>query len=340
MDERSTGPGLCYMTLKSAHKILVTGKTGFIGKVLSDYLGDCSYEVVCPDRYTGGSNTTLDFIDITDYENVSQFINIHKPDIIIHCAGIAHQKIGRIDSKEYFRVNSYATQKLAQFAITANPDVYFIFLSSISVYGEDNVAGFVSENEKCDPSSDYAKSKFDAEKRLMKLFDKGFLKKLDILRLAPVYDSAWSLNLDRRVFALKKAVYLKFGSGRQQMSAVARQNLVDFIAYRLTIEDNSASDQVFCNIFNVCDAQPYEFQEIIEIFKQSDCQPNRVTVRVPLPLVFFATRFAGVIFHSKQQWLYSCYNKLARSLVFDNTKMLDTGFKPRYGLESVFLKNE
>ena len=198
----------------------------------------------------------------------------------------------------------------------------------------------MSENGICEPSSDYAKSKLDAEKRLIKLFDEGLLKKLDILRLAPVYDSEWSLNLDRRVFALKKVAYLKFGSGMQEMSAIARQNLVDFIGFRLAQETNRVADQSFCNIFNVCDTKSYKFKEIIKIFKQSDCQPSRITLRVPLALVFFATRLAGLIFRSKQQWFYSCFDKLACSLVFDNTKMLDTGFTPKYRLKSVFLKSK
>jgi len=46
--------------------------------------------------------------------------------------------------------------------------VHFIFLSSISVYGEDNLKDSVSEESECNPSSDYAQSKLDAEKRLIK----------------------------------------------------------------------------------------------------------------------------------------------------------------------------
>ncbi|MDI6688789.1 MAG: hypothetical protein QME06_11275, partial [Desulfobacterales bacterium] len=38
-----------------------------------------------------------------------------------HCAGIAHQKIGMVDSATYMRVNSRATENLAKPAAKSNP---------------------------------------------------------------------------------------------------------------------------------------------------------------------------------------------------------------------------
>lgn len=277
--------------------------------------------------------------NIIDNEQLEDVCIKYRPDVIIHCAGIAHQKIGSIDSEEYQRLNTLATENLAKSSITANPDVHFIFLSSISVYGEDNIQGFVSEEDKCNPSSDYAYSKLDAEKRLIKLHEAEELKKLDILRLAPVYDSEWSLNLDRRVFAPKKMAYIKFGSGEQEMSAVSRQNLVDFIDYRLKQEKENPTDEPFCNIFNVCDDKPYKFNEMIRVFKQSKYHPDRLVISFPLSLVWIATRLVGIILRNKRKWLHSCYDKLATDLVFDNSRMLATGFKPKHTLESIFLEN-
>ena len=324
---------------KDRKKILITGISGFIGKSICEKFLK-KYNIIGIDNNVKQEiqNVTLDFSDITDFENISKFVNDHKPDIIIHCAGIAHQKIGNIDSQEYIRVNSYATENLVKVAIKANPDAHFIFLSSISVYGENNFKSAVAEKDQCHPSSDFANSKLDAEKRIMTIYDSGELKKLDILRLAPVYDFEWSLNLDRRVFAPKKISYLKFGTGEQKMSAVSRQNLVEFIAYRLNQEKEKTVKSPFCNIFNVCDEEPYKFKEIIAVFKQSDYQPNRFVFTIPLAFVWLATRLAGLMMKNKQQWLHSCYEKLAYDLVFDNKRMLGTGYKPGQSLKSVFLR--
>lgn len=320
-------------------KVLITGASGFVGSSLvRKLIQNISNKVIAIDVTNKIHDIKLtEFVDlnVSDSNDVVVFCEEYNIDVIIHCAGIAHQKIGSIDSEEYQRINSLATENLAKAAIDANPEVHFILLSSISVYGEGKIKGSVSEESECNPSSDYAYSKLDAEKRLKKLFESGVLKKLDMLRLAPVYDSEWSLNLDRRVFAPKKMVYTKFGSGMQEMSAVSRQNLVDFIDYRL--KEENLSDESFCNIFNVCDDRPYKFEEMIRVFKQSEYHPNRLVVRVPLSLVWIATRIAGLVLRSKRQWLHSCYDKLAFSLVFDNKRMLDTGFKPKHNLESVFL---
>ncbi|MBN1626849.1 MAG: hypothetical protein JW944_10020, partial [Deltaproteobacteria bacterium] len=60
------------------------------------------------------------------------------------------------------------------------------------------------------------------------------------------------------------------------------------------------------------------------------------TITIPLTFVWSATRLAGAVMRDKKDWLHSCYEKLASDLVFDNSKMLQTGFKPRHTLTSIF----
>jgi len=377
-------------------KVMLTGAYGFIGSALCRRLavGNTLIGIDCGGDFSSPKDFLTKQTDLTDFSEVEQLCKEHTPDVVIHCAGIAHQKIGTIDSAAYMRVNSEATENLARRASEANPDVSFIFLSSISVYGEDphpggirsavtsefhragitqitrikqkktkNDAG-VDEEGECRPSSDYAASKLDAERRLIALFDAGKLDNLTILRLAPVYDREWSLNLDRRVFAPGKLAYLRFGSGMQRMSALGRPNLVDFIEFlvhrfhrfsqikknvsrkdaktlsgegypHVSVVENNPSNR--CNLrMNVCDAEPYEFNRIIEVFKKSGIHPNRPVILVPLFPVWVATRVAGTFFPGKKSWFHSCYDKLASDLVFDNTRMLETGFVPRHSLETIF----
>jgi len=197
-------------------------------------------------------------------------------------------------------------------------------------------------------------SKLDAERRLIALYDDGKLHNLVILRLAPVYDRYWSLNLDRRVFAPKKLAYLRFGLGSQRMSALARPNLVEFIEFLIhrfhrfsqikdkpTQKNNLHNQRNWCNLrINVCDAESYVFNRIIGVFKKSGIQPNRPVISVPLSVVWLATRIAGVIFSSKREWIHSCYDKLASDLVFDNGRMMGTGFAPVHSLETIFLSGK
>ncbi len=96
----------------------------------------------------------------------------------------------------------------------------------------------------------------------------------------------------------------------------------------------------FCNIFNVTDKSPCSFNEIIETFKKSEYQPDRSVVKVPLWFAWMITRVVGSLIKDKVKLIHSFYDKLANDLVFDNKKMLDTGFNPKHTLKSVFLNNK
>ena len=314
--------------------VLITGAGGFIGKALCRRLS--SYNKVIgidiikkPDKYV---NIAWEQTDLTNFNSMRTICKNYSPDLVIHCAGVAHQKIGAVDAITYMRVNSEVTENLAKATFENNPDVCFIFLSSISVYGEENLSMATSEESEGNPSSDYALSKLDAERRLIALYNGGNIHKLFILRLAPVYDREWSLNLDRRVFAPKKLTYLRFGSGLQKMSALARPNLIDFIEFLL----QRGLQTQGVNILNLCDTYPYELNQIINVFRRSNIQVARPIIPVPLSLVWIATRLAGSLFHDKRKWLHSCYDKVASDILISNRNMLRTGFKPRFSLETVF----
>ena len=347
--------------------VLVTGANDFIGIAVCNRLASDN-KVIGVDIAKGHDDhakITWEQADLTDFYSITAICEKYSPDVVIHCAGIAHQKIGAVSFDTYMRVNCEATENLAKAAAESNPDVSFIFLSSVSVYGEDSqitqkeknssrkgapvrssgptgqakaqkrknssIEG-IREGSECRPSSGYAASKLDAEKRLIALSDRGTIHNLVILRLAPVYDRNWSLNLNRRVLAPMNTAYVRFGSGSQKMSALARPNLVDFIEF--LIHRLRRLKQI--KTFNVCDAKPYEFNTIIRVFQKSSVHPGRSVVSVPLSFVWLVTRIAGTILFNKRKWLYACYDKLAFNLIFSNKKMLETGFVPHHSLQTIF----
>ncbi len=357
------------------NRIFITGASGFIGSTLCRRLtsGNKVVGIYHKKKPVGSAAIVWEQVDLTDSSAVAAICEKYFPDVVIHCAGIAHQKIGAVGGETYMRVNSQATANLARAASGNNPALRFIFLSSVSVYGEGpqinpqitpeewspystgqaqitqnkkdasrkgakaqkrkkNGNDWVGENGNCQPSSDYACSKLDAERRLTALSNKGMIRDLVILRLAPLYDRNWTLNIDRRVLAPLNLAYIRFGSGLQRISALARPNLVDFIHF---LCHRSASTPRI-DILNVCDEEAYEFNKVIRVFKNSKIRPNRPVISVSLPVVWFATRIAGSLLPDKKKWIHLCYDKLATDLVFDNEKMLKTGFKPVHSLETIF----
>ena len=318
------------------NKILVTGAAGFIGAALVEQLSSKN-RMICLDQRRPSlknENSVWESIDITSLDALSLLFSRTTPDIVIHCAGIAHQKVGSVDKAVYMRVNSEATKNIATLA-AVNNKLHFIFLSTISVYGETDLTQPVSEDSIYNPSSDYALSKLDAEYQLINLYKKGLIHKLTILRLSPVYDRNFRLNLERRIFGPKKIVYVLFGNGQQTMSALAKPNLLDFIEYTLQMRVNDRS----LDIINISDACPYSFNDIIQVFKKNTIYSYKPVISVPLSLVWLLTRLAGTFFRKQKMWFHSCYEKVAYSMVFDNTRMLQTGFKHKHDLSSVLSSN-
>ncbi|SDT84727.1 Nucleoside-diphosphate-sugar epimerase [Desulfobacula phenolica] len=320
--------------------ILVTGALGFIGQAVCKKLAK-NYRVVAFDRNESScfySNCLFVKADITDDNLITQLCDTHCFDAVIHCAGIAHQKTWEVAANSYREINSRAVEKLALAASRSNPEVYFIFLSSISVYGEENNGDVISEESSCKPTSDYAFSKLDAENHLIDLFNKGVMKKVDLLRLSPVYDRNNSFNIDKRIFAPGKLAYVLIGNGQQKMSALARGNLVGFIQYRLnSVNDQNNDSHIFCNTYNVSDKMPYTFKQIITIFYQSSYRPTRFIIRVPLFFIKVITKCAAYVMRKRKVWFTAAYKKISLNLVFDNKKMLKIGFEPEHDLSTVFL---
>jgi len=103
---------------------------------------------------------------------------------------------------------------------------------------------------------------------------------------------------------------------------------------QVSVDENNLSNR--CNLrINVCDAEPYEFNRIIEVFRESGIRPRRPVISVPLSVVWVATRIAGCLLRNKKEWVYSCYDKLASDLVFDNGRMMGTGFRAVHSLETI-----
>jgi nucleoside-diphosphate-sugar epimerase len=88
--------------------IVITGASGFIGRALCQNLSQYD-NVLGVDIKKGNfdnKNVKWKIADLTDFNIVSDLFKKHISDVIIHCAGIAHQKMGAVESSTYMRVNS------------------------------------------------------------------------------------------------------------------------------------------------------------------------------------------------------------------------------------------
>lgn len=151
-------------------KVFLTGATGFIGSHIADKLIENGYEVTVLIREK--SNTRwlegkpLKYIknEIINDEFFSGYKD--KFDYIFHIGGATY---GR-NYNDFYKSNTLSTENLIKSAVKYLPNLKrFVMLSSLTVNGPSkNLSKPVNEDSGYNPLTNYAKSKAEAEKVLIK----------------------------------------------------------------------------------------------------------------------------------------------------------------------------
>lgn len=150
-------------------KILITGANSYIGTSFEKYINE-NY----PEEYIVD---TVDMIDGTWREK-----DFSEYDTVFHVAGIAHQKETKENAPLYYKVNRDLAIETAKKAKKEGVG-QFIFLSTMSVYGMDT--GVITKETLPAPTTNYGKSKWEAEQAIMSLSDEKFV--VCVLRPPMVY---------------------------------------------------------------------------------------------------------------------------------------------------------
>ena len=277
-------------------RVLVTGGCGYKGSVLVPKLLSAGHLVTVVDNCWFGNSLPPEVpvykIDIRDPSYCFDF------DAIIHLANIANDPCGELDSKLTWEVNALATVTLVEKAIKAGVK-QFLYASSASVYGiKDNKP--VNEDTELCPVSDYNKTKMVAERILMSYADKIDIQ---IVRPATICGMSPRMRLDVVVNAL---------TIRALVDGFIEVKTPDLYRPHCHIEDCA---DLYLWLLDRPDLHgPYnagfENQTIMQtarlISDYTDCEV-RVAPHVPGP-----------------------YDK--RSYLVDSSRVLATGFKPRFGV--------
>lgn len=149
-------------------------------------------------------------------------------DVVVHVAGIAHQKETAENAPLYQAVNCDLALKVARMA-KAQGVGQFVFLSSMSVYGLTH--GHITAQTRPAPTTHYGKSKWAAEQGLQLLADESF--RVAVLRPPMVYGRGCRGNYPR-LSALAQSMPV-FPKVKNQRSMVYIGTLCDCV--QRSIED-------------------------------------------------------------------------------------------------------
>lgn len=157
-----------------SNTILVTGGAGFIGSHTIERLLRDGHRVVCVDNLNDYYDPTIKInnishnfnnpcfhfyvLDLEDKEKIAELFEQYKFDKILHLAARAGVRPSIIKPLQYRDSNVNATINLLQLASEFGVK-YFVFASSSSVYGDQEITPFAEHHVTDRPLSPYAASK-------------------------------------------------------------------------------------------------------------------------------------------------------------------------------------
>jgi nucleoside-diphosphate-sugar epimerase len=255
--------------------VLITGANGFIGSHLINNL-KCNYKVAGQVRNIVKSIRNDFPLFALDVNGSSEWADSLKSiNVVIHLAGIAHNKSGDLD---YMReVNVNGTINLAQQS-AKNGVKRFIFISSIGVLGNRNTNNLpFDEHSGHSPYSESAQSKLDAESALLEIAEETGLEVV-IIRPVLVYGSSAPGNFGKLVNLVNKLPILPFALCTNKRSFISVDNLVDFIS--TCIEHPKAKNEIFC----ISDGNVVSIREFTD---EIAIGLNKRLIQLPIPVSIF-----------------------------------------------------
>lgn len=141
-------------------KICITGAEGHIGTALIDLLEGVEYQLL---------PTDINEVDITKIDEVTQFVHVNRPDVVINCAGLTDVQECENNVDEAYRVNAIGVRNVALAANEVNAKV--IQISTDDVFDKESRIPY-NEFDNVHPRTIYGKSKEAGEKILTQLLNR------------------------------------------------------------------------------------------------------------------------------------------------------------------------
>jgi nucleoside-diphosphate-sugar epimerase len=295
--------------------ILVTGANGFLGSNIFKELSTDSIKSL------GRRNCDYN-IDLV--RSIPIFDSSF--DLVIHCAGAAHfMQKNDIEDNIFFNVNVIGTTNLLKGLAKSNIPKYFVFISSVSVYG---LSYGVNITEDCQllAKDSYGLSKVETELLVRNWCEENNVV-CTILRLPLIVGSNPPGNLGAMINGIQKGYYFNIAGGKARRSMVLAEDVAKSIL----------SVSVMGGIYNLTDGYHPSFAELSTHISSQLGKWNPISM--PLWIARQLAQFGdicGSIIPLNTEKL----KKITANLTFSDTKARDSfGWNPTSILEGFKLIN-
>lgn len=295
-------------------KILLTGSNGFLGSCFYELLSK-KHQIYTLSRANADYNCNLE-IEIPSL--------INNFDLIIHSAGKAHA-IPKNENQisQFNKVNVLGTINLLEGLKKHQLPKYFVFISSVSVYGLIEGKN-ITETTPLLAKDPYGKSKIEAESIIQKWCEKHNVI-CTILRLPLVVGKNPPGNLAIMIRGIKNNFYFNIAGGNAKKSMVLSIDIVNFVVKAAVVG----------GLYNLTDGIHPTFKDLSKRISMSlgkSFVPN-----IPLFLAVFLAKIGDLIgdtFPINSSKL----TKITSTLTFDDSKArIAFGWKPTAVLEGLNL---
>ena len=283
--------------IKDMNKLLFTGGTGFLGKIVMPLLQK-SYSV------TTCGITPEDMIQANLAKSVPELPEQY--DIVLHAAGKAHVVPKTEEEKQlFFDINYQGTVNLCKALEQMGVPKAMVFISTVAVYGCE-YGDMITEEHPLKGETPYAKSKQMAEEYLMK-WCKEHNVVLGILRPSLLAGKNALGNLGAKVNGVRKGFYMNIAGGKVIKSVLMAEDIARILP--LVAEKGG--------IYNVCDTRQPSFGELS--FSVARQLGKRKPISIPYWMAWCMAK-VGDLLGSKAPINSYKLEKMTKSLTFSNEK--------------------
>ena len=316
--------------------LLLTGATGFLGKILHRELSQ-HFEVTTLGRSAGNS------LAVNLEHEVPQFA--HAFEQVVHNAGMAH-KLPRntFESQLFYAVNYQGTLNLLK-GLEGAPALprLFVFISTVAVYGLESGEN-INEAHPLLGNSPYAKSKILAEAAIRQWCGERNVRCV-ILRLPLVVAPNPPGNLGAMIEAIRKGYYLAIRNNFAAKSMVGAQDVAALVRSVNGVESGAVSGvesgALLLNgkqdgIYNLTDGIHPAFCEVEAALEKAS--GRKIRMRIPLWIARVLGK-CGDLLHKTglpAPLTSDKLNKITTSLTFDDGKARrELGWEPGAALRDL-----
>jgi 2-alkyl-3-oxoalkanoate reductase len=293
----------------------VTGATGFVGSTLIERLkarGDRVTAFVRPEsRSSAPAGVEVVEGVLPDATALSR---VAEPDVVFHCAAAidCSEPVGRA-------VHVDGTLALARVAGGAR----FIHISTTDVVGASHEHGLLTEQHTCAPVDAYARTKLEAELRLLELRPQAV-----VLRPPGIYGPRSRRDvLMHMARTIDRGRFYHVGAGRALRSWVFVETLVDAMLHLARAAETRG-------VFFVDDGRPVTRNELATEIARALGQPDRF-VHVPTPIAWTAGFLCERVFPRigiAAPITTSGVSFRTSALPLDTSRLKNAGFSHRFTL--------